>query len=578
MNAALQTSMDRAAAWSAAGVAAGWLEETQSARFAQLETAVPADLFKAGSVRPLVVAFFGGTGVGKSSLLNRLAGAPLARTGVIRPTSQEITLYVHRAVDLAALPPETPVGRVVVHRHDNPALRDSVWIDAPDINSTALENRKLALAWLPFVDLVVYVVSPERYRDDTGWRVLQERGRRHGWLFVMNHWDEGRPEQPRDFVALLRDAGFPDPRILCTCGLAELPACPTPDEFDSLAATISAILREHGLHELERLGLRARLLDLKAELERALQRLGDDAFWNGFAQRVAESWRALRGEIEAAMLAVQQSLAASLAAAHAPQRALLEPVRKALIGDVPGLTPRAATAELAEKPALDFSRVADAAWPAWAAERIENWLDTLDLELVQAGIRPAPVRAPLATVAGQLALSVPEQARRAIQTAAVHPGTPLRRSAQRVAGFLSKLLPTLTLLWIAGQVVLGYYRATVGTAGFLGVEFAAHSAVLLLIAWGVPFAAWCWLRPSLVPRLVRAQRAALSAALDQAGFAFQAGVNQAAQSVAVLRREGVELLRDVKDQVTPSGADLSSVSRLMQTGDRATEAALLRRG
>ena len=54
----------------------------------------PSDLFS-NAERPLVVGLFGGTGVGKSSLLNRLADADIARTGVVRPTSMEITVYLH---------------------------------------------------------------------------------------------------------------------------------------------------------------------------------------------------------------------------------------------------------------------------------------------------------------------------------------------------------------------------------------------------------------------------------------------------------------------------------------------------
>ena len=42
----------------------------------------PSDLFS-NAERPLVVGLFGGTGVGKSSLLNRLADAEIARTGVV---------------------------------------------------------------------------------------------------------------------------------------------------------------------------------------------------------------------------------------------------------------------------------------------------------------------------------------------------------------------------------------------------------------------------------------------------------------------------------------------------------------
>jgi GTP-binding protein EngB required for normal cell division len=77
--------LQRARQWATQASAAGFLDEADLARFAAVEAGPPADLFCDQQARPLVVAFFGGTGVGKSSLLNRLAGAAIARTGVERP-------------------------------------------------------------------------------------------------------------------------------------------------------------------------------------------------------------------------------------------------------------------------------------------------------------------------------------------------------------------------------------------------------------------------------------------------------------------------------------------------------------
>ena len=209
---------ERVGDWIARAQAMAWLGDAELLALQQVERHTPADLFtRAQPVRPLVVAFFGGTGVGKSSLLNRLAGQTIARVGVERPTSHEVTVYVHAAVELAALPEHFPVRQVHIARHADAARRDVLWIDMPDIDSTEQANRELVFAWLPHVDLLVYVVSPERYRDDIGWRVLRQRGHRHGWMFVMNHWDEGAPEQEADLLTILHEAGFADPLVLHTC-------------------------------------------------------------------------------------------------------------------------------------------------------------------------------------------------------------------------------------------------------------------------------------------------------------------------------------------------------------------------
>ncbi len=200
---------ERVGAWIARAQAMAWLGETELKALRQVEQRTPADLFtRAQPARPLVVAFFGGTGVGKSSLLNRLAGQAIARVGVERPTSHEVTVYVHAAVELATLAEHFSVNQVRIARHADAARRDVLWIDMPDIDSTEQGNRELAFAWLPHVDLLIYVVSPERYRDDIGWRVLRRRGHRHGWMFVMNHWDEGATEQQADLVAILHRGRF----------------------------------------------------------------------------------------------------------------------------------------------------------------------------------------------------------------------------------------------------------------------------------------------------------------------------------------------------------------------------------
>jgi hypothetical protein len=57
----------------------------------------PTDLY--------VLALAGGTGVGKSSLLNALAGEPISPAGVMRPTTSEPTAWVPatRLTDAAPL-------------------------------------------------------------------------------------------------------------------------------------------------------------------------------------------------------------------------------------------------------------------------------------------------------------------------------------------------------------------------------------------------------------------------------------------------------------------------------------------
>ncbi|MEE9398518.1 MAG: GTP-binding protein, partial [Methylococcales bacterium] len=71
MDYAYSDLIEKAKSWSQQGVETGWLSQSYADALNQLDERTPASLFDQDSQRPLVVAFFGGTGVGKSTLLNR---------------------------------------------------------------------------------------------------------------------------------------------------------------------------------------------------------------------------------------------------------------------------------------------------------------------------------------------------------------------------------------------------------------------------------------------------------------------------------------------------------------------------
>jgi putative ribosome biogenesis GTPase RsgA len=90
--------------WAQQAVTNQWLDANEVAPLLETDSRSPQSLFGtdqtgfkklSGFTRPLIVAFMGGTGVGKSSLLNRLAGQAIAKAGIERPTSREVTLYHH---------------------------------------------------------------------------------------------------------------------------------------------------------------------------------------------------------------------------------------------------------------------------------------------------------------------------------------------------------------------------------------------------------------------------------------------------------------------------------------------------
>ena len=76
---------------------------------------------------PLVVATFGGTGTGKSSLVNALVGQECTRSGRQRPTTRQPIVIAHPRTDLVAL--GIPLHDVQVVQREADLLRDTVIIE-----------------------------------------------------------------------------------------------------------------------------------------------------------------------------------------------------------------------------------------------------------------------------------------------------------------------------------------------------------------------------------------------------------------------------------------------------------------
>jgi hypothetical protein len=112
-----------------------------------------------------VLALVGGTGVGKSSLLNALAGSAVSPASVRRPTTSEPIAWVPRAArdELAGLLAWLEVGDV--REHDQSSLGSVAILDLPDMDSVATAHRARVEQVLPKVDAVAWITDPEKYHD-----------------------------------------------------------------------------------------------------------------------------------------------------------------------------------------------------------------------------------------------------------------------------------------------------------------------------------------------------------------------------------------------------------------------------
>jgi len=168
----------------------------------------------------LVILLMGGTGVGKSSLLNALAGSAIAQASFTRPTTRDPVVYHHVAVKPERLDPALRSCRLVAH--DREELREKVLVDTPDLDSNEEENRRRLLGVLPVADVVLYVGSQEKYHDRIGWELFRAQRKRRAFAFILNKWDRcvrpmsGGVRPDEDLLRDLKSEGFSDPLLFRT--------------------------------------------------------------------------------------------------------------------------------------------------------------------------------------------------------------------------------------------------------------------------------------------------------------------------------------------------------------------------
>lgn len=146
---------------------------------------------QAGRQLPLIACFIGGTGTGKSTLFNSLAGAKIGEVGIRRPCTVKAVVLVHEqfAPGIQASPylNDVPDGSPTIVSHRQSDLLPLILVDTPDFDSVEASNRLIFESIFVICDVVIYVASQEKYADQCGWKMLMQA---IGWgkktICVMN--------------------------------------------------------------------------------------------------------------------------------------------------------------------------------------------------------------------------------------------------------------------------------------------------------------------------------------------------------------------------------------------------------
>ena len=240
-----------------------------------------------------VAALAGGTGAGKSSLINALAGSEVSSVSPVRPHTDQPVALVPDPPDpelIAFLDAMGIAERVATDRFSDLAV-----LDLPDQDSTALAHRQLVWDVLPEVDAIVWVTDPDKYNDTvflrdyvSGLAAYQDQA-----LFVLNKCDLLTPDEldelKADLVGHLEVAGIVRPTVFT---VAAAPPHQEPAGTDVVVA-----------HLQERMAAK-RVIASKtiADVSRALSLLARRAHLDrGWAVDFDDRWDGARLAAEAAL-------------------------------------------------------------------------------------------------------------------------------------------------------------------------------------------------------------------------------------------------------------------------------------
>ncbi|HET6215144.1 MAG TPA: GTPase [Micromonosporaceae bacterium] len=217
-----------------------------------------------------VVALAGSTGSGKSSIFNAMARRQLSPVGVRRPTTGVTHACIWGPASTAAelldwlgvLPRHRYTRESVLDGEDEAALRGLVLLDLPDFDSVEAGHRLEVDRLLALVDMIVWVVDPQKYADQVVHDTYLRQFHRHREVTVvaLNHADRLSPADVQRCLVDLRG-------LLDSDGLAGVPA------LASSAVAAPGHGELSGIIEQAVLGRRAALRRLSGDMDRVVTEL-----------------------------------------------------------------------------------------------------------------------------------------------------------------------------------------------------------------------------------------------------------------------------------------------------------------
>jgi len=162
------------------------------------------------SMTPLKIGLIGGTGVGKSTIINRLAGSEISVAHNKRPYTNKVVVYHFHKIS-PQFDSDNP--HMISCPHDRQEISHLVLFDFPDYDSHLSEHRLMVKEISQKLDVIVWVASPEKYADqamiDMISTLIQSS---KNYCFVLNKADQLQTDESAQIIGhwhlLLSQAGI----------------------------------------------------------------------------------------------------------------------------------------------------------------------------------------------------------------------------------------------------------------------------------------------------------------------------------------------------------------------------------
>ncbi len=525
--------VQQAQQWAQQTVNERWLAKTEVQVLLSDEIQQTQTIFTNNEARPLVVAFLGGTGVGKSTLLNRLAAKDIAKTGVVRPTSKEVTLFHHKEINISQLPEGFPLEKIIIAEHSEDQNKHIIWMDMPDFDSTEASNQDIVLDWLPHIDVLIYVVSPERYRDNKAWQLLLAEGGKHAWVFVLNQSDRAQTEQYQDFILQLNKAGFDQPLVYQSCCLADNDEGAN-DEFIALQEMMQSLATEKTVKQLAVRSEKVRKQALIAALSQVKQQIGAE---NSQQNQLNDFWQTEWHSFERLL-----------------KEAMVLPIQ-----------------QLAQSYALNSSDLAKQStnhelWDTWAQTRFLDALDGLVLQADAIDLPVNPLRLRLDELRSNVKQSIQDLTLLEVRKSLIKPGNVVQRSVLKIAGIAEIILPISAMGWVGYQAFMHFYKSSLmDTPQYLGTNFAINSVMLIAIVWLFPYFLQKKLQPSLEKAAVKGLQKGVDKSLQKLNLDVLASIGNYEQQRQIQHQQVQKIIGNCVSESAQQidAAESSDLTRML---------------